>query len=258
MAICALAARDVHICQAGNTHTRAAYAQEPDSIEVRCCVIVERPRFFPPTLVRRLMPRTGLLSTLAVLALTAPLGAQSIESPADSAPANSWQIDVSHSELSFRIRHFVSKVRGTFGRWRGTVVADPEQLGNASVEVVIDASSIDTNHERRDADLRSENFFEVEKFPEIAFASRSVRIDGTNLTIVGDLTMRGITKPVTLTGEYIGMTEDNRGRRRIGFELSTRVNRLEWGITWNRVAEGGGAMLGDDVEIEIVLAAVQR
>lgn len=204
------------------------------------------------------MFRTAVLTAVAAVAITAPVGAQAADAPADSGIANTWQIDASHSELSFRIRHFVSKVRGTFGRWRGTVIADPERLGNGAVNVVIDASSIDTNNERRDADLRSANFFEVEKYPEITFASRSVTVQGSTLTIAGDLTIRGITKPVTLTGQYIGATADNRGRRRIGFEASTTVNRLDWGITWNRLAEGGGAMLGDDVEIEIVVAGVQR
>jgi polyisoprenoid-binding protein YceI len=203
------------------------------------------------------MLRSGLLSAFAALTLTAPLGAQAADAPGDSSSANTWRIDASHSELSFRIRHFVSKVRGTFGRWTGTVVADPEQLGNGSVQIVIDATTIDTNHDRRDADLRSANFFEVEKYPEITFTSRSVRVSGSDLTVVGDLTIRGVTKPVTLTGQFIGMTADNRGRRRIGFEASTTVNRLDWGITWNRLAEGGGVMLGDDVEIEIVVAAVQ-
>ena len=207
------------------------------------------------------MHSTRLITTLAAIAtvaLSAPLQAQGASAPADSAPSNTWQIDASHSELSFRIRHFVSKVRGTFGAWRGRIVADPQQLGDGRVEIVIDASTIDTQHERRDADLRSANFFEVETYPQITFTSRSVQVDGTDLTIVGDLTIRGITKPVTLTGEYIGTTTDNRGRRRIGFEASTTVNRLDWGLTWNRLAEGGGAMLGDDVEISIVVAAVER
>jgi polyisoprenoid-binding protein YceI len=195
---------------------------------------------------------------LAALAASAPVHAQGA-APNDTArESNSWQIDASHSELSFRIRHFVSKVRGTFGSWKGTIIADPAQLDGGRVDIVIDAKSIDTNHERRDADLRSEQFFEVEKYPEITFASRSIQLNGTELTIVGDLTMRGVTRPVTLTGEYIGMTTDNRGRRRIGFEARTKVNRVDWGITWNRLAEGGGAMLGDDVEIEVVLAAVQN
>ncbi len=204
------------------------------------------------------MLRTAVCTALALAALTAPLSAQSPGTASESSAPNTWQIDASHSELSFRIRHFVSKVRGTFGAWRGTITADPDQLGNGSVEVVIDATSIDTNNERRDSDLRSESFFDAERHPEITFKSRSVRVDGSNLAIEGDLKMRGITKPVTLTGEYIGTTTDNRGRRRIGFEVSTTVNRLDWGITWNRLAEGGGAMLGDDVEIEIVVAAIKQ
>lgn len=202
--------------------------------------------------------RTVSLSALAIIAAATPLAAQTAEAPAEAVSQNTWQIDASHSELSFRIRHFVSKVRGTFGQWTGTVTADPDQLGNGSVQVVIDANSIDTNNERRDADLKSEDFFYAEKFPQITFTSRSVEVNGTDLTIVGDLTMRGITRPVTLTGEYIGMTVDNRGRQRIGFEASTTVDRLDWGITWNRIAEGGGAMLGDEVEIEIVVAAIRR
>lgn len=184
--------------------------------------------------------------------------AQGAPAGATNAPPNTWRIDASHSELSFRIRHFVSKVRGTFGSWTGTIVADPQHLAGGSVQVVIDPSTIDTNHERRDADLKSSNFFEVEKYPEITFVSREVKVEGSDLTIVGDLTMRGITRPVTLSGQYNGVTVDNRGRRRIGFEARSTVNRLEWGLTWNRVAEGGGAMLGDDVEIDIIVAGVQQ
>lgn len=198
-----------------------------------------------------------------ILAALVTLGASSAlaqGAPADTAKvqSNTWRIDASHSELSFRIRHFVSKVRGTFGSWTGTIIADPQNLGGGSVRVVIDPSTIDTNHERRDADLKSSNFFEVEKYPEITFVSREVKVDGTDLSIVGDLTMRGITRPVTLSGEYNGVTVDNRGRKRIGFEARTTINRLDWGLTWNRVAEGGGAMLGDDVELEFIVAGVAQ
>jgi polyisoprenoid-binding protein YceI len=204
------------------------------------------------------MFRTALASCLVLVALTTPLAAQAPATSASSSTSTTWQIDPSHSELTFRIRHFVSKVRGTFGTWRGTITADPAELGRGSVQVVIDASSIDTNNERRDSDLRSDSFFDVANHPEITFTSRDVRVDGSNITIEGDLTMRGVTKPVTLTGEFIGTTTDNRGRKRIGFQASTTINRLDWGIAWNRIAEGGGAMLGDDVEIEIVVAAVQQ
>jgi polyisoprenoid-binding protein YceI len=202
--------------------------------------------------------RLIVTAALAALSLATPVRAQDASPAADTGPSNSWQIDASHSELSFRIRHFVSKVRGTFGTWRGTIVADPQQLADGSVEITIDARTIDTNHERRDADLRSDNFFDVETHPEITFKSRSVQVKDNAITIEGDLTMRGVTKPVTLTGEYLGATQDNRGRRRIGFEASTVINRLDWGLTWNRVAEGGGVMLGDDVEIAVVVAAVER
>lgn len=198
----------------------------------------------------------SLLTVALAAAIATPALAQDQAADSASSPSNTWRIDASHSELSFRIRHFVSKVRGTFGAWRGTIVADPQELDGGSVQVVIEAGSIDTNHERRDSDLKSANFFEVEKYPEITFVSRDVKIDGQNLTILGDLTMRGITKPVTLSGRYNGATVDNRGRQRIGFEAETTVNRLDWGLTWNRIVEGGGAMLGDEVEIEIIVAAV--
>lgn len=202
--------------------------------------------------------RSLLSSALALAVFTVPIAAQAPNTPAASAGSNTWRIDASHSELSFRIRHFVSKVRGTFGSWHGTITADPAELGSGSVQVVIDANSIDTNNERRDSDLKSDDFFDAANHPQITFTSRSVQVNGSDLTIEGDLTMRGITKPVTLTGSYIGTTTDNRGRKRIGFEVGATINRLDWGITWNRLAEGGGAMLGDDVEIEIVVAAVQQ
>lgn len=197
---------------------------------------------------------------LVAFASTAPVSpAPSPARGANTAPADSivWQIDPNHSELSFRIRHFVSRVRGTFGSWKGTIVADPQQLAESSVEVVIDASTIDTNNERRDSDLKSDDFFAVAKYPTITFVSRTVQVAGDKLTITGDLTMRGITRPVVLEGRYNGIAPTPRGDR-IGFEASATINRLDWGITWNRVAEGGGAMLGDDVDIEIAIEAIRR
>lgn len=197
---------------------------------------------------------------LVALASTAPATPPLARAPASAlAPADSivWQIDPNHSELSFRIRHFVSRVRGTFGSWKGTIIADPQRLAESSVQVVIDPSTIDTNNERRDSDLKSDDFFDVAKFPTITFVSRTVQVAGDKLTITGDLTMRGITRPVVLEGRYNGIAPNPRGDR-IGFEASTTINRLDWGITWNRVAEGGGAMLGDDVDIEIAIEAIKR
>jgi polyisoprenoid-binding protein YceI len=174
-----------------------------------------------------------------------------------AAPRNptAWQIDVAHSELSFRIRHFVSRVRGQFNKWQGSITTDPSNLAAGSVDVTIDASSIDTNNERRDADLRSANFFEVDKYPTIAFKSTKVESNGSDITITGDLTIKETTKPVVLKGTFNGVTNTGRQGDRMGFEVGTRINRLEWGITWNRAVEGGGVMLGDDVDITIAIEA---
>jgi polyisoprenoid-binding protein YceI len=169
-----------------------------------------------------------------------------------------WQIDASHSELSFRVRHFVTKVPGTFGTWKGSITADPAGLAGGSVEVEIDARSVDTRNERRDNDLRSSRFFAVDSSPTITFKSTRVEVSGSSLTVTGDLSIKGVTKSVVLRGEYLGTSGPAEPRRqRIGFAASTRINRLDFGVSWNRVVEGGGMMLGDEVEITINIEAVR-
>lgn len=175
----------------------------------------------------------------------------------DTTPAV-WQIDAGHSDLSFRIRHFMSRVRGTFRQWEGTIVADSGQWSDGAVSVTIQSASIDTGHERRDNDLRSTNFFDVANHPTITFKSTSVEVEGNDLRITGDLTMRGVTRPVVLEGQFLGSSSSSQGRGRIGFEARTRIDRTAFGIVWNRVVEGGGVMLGDEVEIEIAIEAVRR
>lgn len=172
---------------------------------------------------------------------------------------NAWKIDVGHSELTFRIRHFVSKVRGQFNKWEGTInTPSAETFHGGTVEVTIDATSIDTNSERRDNDLRSANFFEVEKYPTITFRSTKAEVSGSDITLTGDLTLKGVTKPVVLKGSFNGLTKtDARGTQRAGFEVSAKLNRLDWGVTWNRAVEGGGAMLGDEVEITVAIEAMK-
>ena len=208
---------------------------------------------------------TGFVVASLATAMTAGAqqGAASVSSappPAAAAPAdpNAWRIDPSHSDLSFSIRHFVSRVRGTFGRWAGTIVIDTADITKGSVDVTIQATSIDTQNENRDNDLRSANFFEVEKFPTITFRSTKVEGSKDDLTVTGDLTIRGVTKPVVLKGRYLGVTApDQRGTRRMGFEATTTINRLDYGVTWNRAVEGGGVMLGDDVRIDIMIEAMK-
>jgi polyisoprenoid-binding protein YceI len=167
-----------------------------------------------------------------------------------------WTIDVAHSEVNFRIRHFMSRVSGTFTDWSGTIQGDPANWAGGSVTATINVASIDTRQERRDADLRSARFFNVDSFPTITFVSRSVVQKGDSLTIAGDLTMRGVTKPVILKGAVLGVMPGERPRA--GFEVATTLNRLDYGVAWNRVLEGGGTMLGDDVEIRINVEALRQ
>jgi polyisoprenoid-binding protein YceI len=194
----------------------------------------------------------------AMLGVAAP-GAAQIANRAPAAPqVASWRIDTSHSELSFRIRHLVSRVRGSFNEWSGTIVADPGNLAGGSVQVAIRTASIDTRHERRDNHLRSADFFDAETHPEITFRSTRVEGGGENLRVHGNLTMRGVTRPVVLEGRFLGTTRDAQGRERIGFEAETRVNRHDFGVSWNNLAEGGGVVLGDEVTISIVVGAVRQ
>lgn len=205
------------------------------------------------------MNRSALaLLLLPSLLVPARSGLAQTQPPAPTPlPPNGWRIDMTHSELTFRIRHLVSRVRGSFREWSGVIVTNPDSLNAGSVEVTIQAASIFTNNDRRDADLRSGNFFSVDTFPTLTFKSRKVDVTGTQIRIEGDLTIRNVTKPVVLEGEYLGLTKEQRGRERIGFDVSTKINRLDWGVTWNRAAEGGGVLLGDDVEITIAVAAVR-
>jgi polyisoprenoid-binding protein YceI len=198
-----------------------------------------------------------VLSTLLMLA--APPSVFPVP-PAPVAPvrAATWKIDPTHSELQFRIRHLVSKVTGTFTDWDGTITGDPGDWQNGSVSVAIRATSISTNNERRDNDLRSPKFFDVATYPEITFKSASVTVSGESLTLTGDLTIRGVTKPVVLSGTYNGISPGQDGRDRVGFEVTTKMNRLDYGVTWNRVVEGGGTLLGDEVSIQISIEAIRQ
>lgn len=168
-----------------------------------------------------------------------------------------WNIDRSHSELTFSIRHLVSRVRGQFNRWTGTVTGDLDNWEAASVLVTIDGASIDTNNENRDADLRGPEFFDVANHPNVTFRSTRIERDGERVRLTGDLTIRGITRPVMLEGTFMGTTRDQRGRTRAGFEVSGTINRKDYGIVWNRAVEAGGLVLADEVRIDVAVAAVR-
>ena len=203
------------------------------------------------------IPQRTILVAL-VLGVAAPAPGQGTPAAPATAPvaANSWRIDQGHSELTFSIRHMVSRVRGHFNRWSGTITGDLNDWENAVVNVTIDAATINTNHERRDADLRGKDHFEVETYPTITFRSAKIERNGDRLRLTGDLTMRGVTKPVVLEGQLTGTVQE-RGRTRVGFEASTVINRKDFGLVWNRAVEAGGWLIGDEVRIDISLAAVK-
>jgi polyisoprenoid-binding protein YceI len=168
-----------------------------------------------------------------------------------------WTIDKTHSELTFRVRHMVSHVRGTFTEWEGAIEVDPGDLSNGSVAVSVLIASVDTQHERRDSDLRSPRFFDAEQFPTMTFTSTAVAVDGDAIRITGNLTIRDVTKSIVLEGEYLGVQTDD-GRTRMGFDVTTTINRHDFGVSFNRVLEGGGIWVGDEVDISIAIAAIRN
>ena len=213
-----------------------------------------------------ILRRTACLAFMSVV-LAASASAQTPGTAGPAAPPRdtlTWRIDKSHSELTFSIRHLISRVRGQFNTWTGSVTGDLNDWSNAHVSVTVDAASVDTNNESRDNDLRSEGHFDVAKFPNITFTSTSIERIGTDrFRMTGDLFIHGITRPVVIEGSMTGMTNDRQtgsnraGRMRVGFEGSTTINRKEFDMHWNRAIEAGGLLLGEEVRIDIAVALVR-
>jgi polyisoprenoid-binding protein YceI len=173
--------------------------------------------------------------------------------------ADTFAIDPGHSEVGFLVRHLVSQTRGRFNDFSGTVNLDPKNLTSSSVEFKIKAASIDTNVPDRDKHLRSADFFDAEKFPEITFKSKSIKATGKDAyNVTGTLTMHGVSKEVTLPVTYLGQAKDPWGNTRAGFETSTTLNRKDFGIVWNKAVDNGGVLLGDDVKVDINLETVKK
>ena len=173
---------------------------------------------------------------------------------AASAQNATWTIDSGHSAASFSVRHMVvANVRGEFAGPVGTVAFDPKNLSTLQIDATIDARTINTRNADRDKDLRSDLFFDIAKYPRITFKSRSVAVAGPGkLNVAGDLTIRGVTKPVTLAVD--GPTaeiKDIWGSQRIGATATTTIDRRDFGLVYNRVLEGGGAVVGDQVSISL-------
>ncbi len=171
------------------------------------------------------------------------------------AEKETFALDKSHTEIGFKVRHFVSKVGGRFAKFEGTIVLDRAKPEDSAVEIKIDATSIDTSSPSRDKHLNSADFFDTAKFPEITFKSTKVAAKGKDaFEVTGDLTMRGVTKPVTLTVTANGFTSDGRGGQKTGFDVTGKLNRKDFGVNWNAVVDQN-AMLSDDVDLLISVEA---
>jgi len=188
---------------------------------------------------------------IPALALAAVLTA----SAAVAAP-ETFNVDKNHSIVGFRIRHFVSKVEGRFKDFEGAIVLDRQNPAASRVDLTIQAASIDTASDSRDKDLRSANFFDVEKYPTITFKStKVVPKGGDNYDVTGDFTMHGVTKTITVPVRHGGFAKAGKTEK-AGFEtVNFKLDRKDYGITWNRTVDAGGLMLGDDVDINIQVEA---
>lgn len=173
-----------------------------------------------------------------------------------SLSAGTWTIDPAHSEVGFSVRHLmVSKVRGSFKKFSGTLVV-PDDASKASVEVSVDMSSVDTGEEQRDNHLRSSDFFSVETYPTMEFKATSVTAKGSDYVVAGDLTINGVTKPVTLDVEFNGVGPDPWGGTRAGFSAEAEISRKDFGITFDIPLDSGGVTIGDKVKILLEVEAV--
>ena len=173
--------------------------------------------------------------------------------------SGTYTIDPSHSRIGFVARHaMITKVRGSFNEFEGSGYFDAENPANSHLQLIIKARSIDTRNADRDGHLRSNDFFDMENHPEISFVSTAVeQVDADTYRLTGDLTIKGVTKPVTVDFEYTGAAVDPYGNQRIGFEGRTTVNRKDWGVNWNAALEAGGVLVSEKVTLEFEVSAIR-
>jgi polyisoprenoid-binding protein YceI len=174
------------------------------------------------------------------------------------AEVTTYEIDKSHSSILFRVRHLLSKVPGQFNQFSGTIDVDPEKRDTVNATASIDVTSIDTDEAKRDQHLRGPDFFDTEKFPKITFKGsklKDVNPEKTRGKLEGELTIRDVTRPIVLDVEWFGTATDPWGNKKIAFAATTKLNRKDFGIIWNKTLDSGGYLVGDDVDIEINVEA---
>lgn len=177
---------------------------------------------------------------------------------AETATKTIWKVDPTHSEILFKVRHMViSTVTGKFEKFDGTVETEGDRLETARVEFVIDTASVNTGVADRDNHLRSDDFFNAEKYPQIRFVSTAFKkINDQEYELTGNLTIRDVTRPVQLKVEYGGMVKDPWGNTRAGFVVTGKINRKDFGLKWNMLLETGGAVVSDEVQVQCAVEFV--
>lgn len=179
---------------------------------------------------------------------TAPVGAKTV-----------WKLDPAHTLVEFSAKHLmISTVKGRISGVEGTIYIDENEPANSSVEVTLAAATLDTRIDQRDQHLRSADFLDVEKFPEIKFRSTDIQGDEQNFKLTGDLTIRDVTRPITLDVTFEGQTKDPWGGERVGFSATGKFDRRDFGLTWNVLLESGGLTVGNDIKVQIELEAVKQ
>ena len=181
-----------------------------------------------------------------------------IEATPGAATKTTWKLDPAHTLVEFSAKHLmITTVKGRITDVEGTIVSDEKDLRNSSVEATLKAATIDTRTEQRDQHLRSADFLNAEQFPEIKFKSTKIEGDKDSFKLTGDLTIRGVTRPIVLDVQFEGRTKDPWGGDRVGFSATGKIDRREFGLTWNQALETGGVVVGNDIKINLEVEAVK-
>jgi polyisoprenoid-binding protein YceI len=206
------------------------------------------------------MPRqAGRLAGVALAVLLSAgmeTGAQAQAGAPAATGQTHWVVDIAHSQIDFRVRHLVGRVRGTFTNWYALLLTEDHDWRHGRINVTVQTVSLNTGNAIRDADLRSPRFFSVDSFPEMTFLGSGITASDSTVEISGLITIKAHTRPVTLKGQYRGVARDAEGRERIAFETSTTLDRRDFGIDWNSTV-GGNTLIGNEVEITIAVEAVR-
>jgi polyisoprenoid-binding protein YceI len=169
-----------------------------------------------------------------------------------------WNVDLDHSTIEFRVSHMVvSKTTGRFTDYTGFIEMDAEAGTVKAIEATIKTASVNTNQQKRDAHLRNADFFDAEKYPVMVYRMKSYKKTGEGYQAVGELTLRGVTKEITLTGSFNGVTKDPWGNTRAGFNAEGKLNRKDFGMVWNKTLDSGGLVVGDEVDIKLDIECIK-